>query len=262
MLEVVGRSAVATYDAAISAVSFYGELLHGLGRAIRHPRSVRWVDLPRLIQRVGADGLAIVCLMSGLLGLVTGYQGAMQLQRFGAASYTANLVGLAMVRELAPLMTAIVVTGRSGAAFAAELATMKVSEEVDALRTMGFSPQGFLVLPRCLALLLALPVLTLVADVASIFGALLIASLVIDASPVAFLIQTQKAVGASDIVAGILKSVFYAQAIGFIACHQGLSASGGAEGVGLRTTKTVVGTLVVLVVIDALLTVLFHELAL
>ncbi|MEQ9322378.1 MAG: ABC transporter permease, partial [Polyangiaceae bacterium] len=252
----------ATYDAAVSTVAFFGELLGGMARAVRHPQSVRWVDLPRLTQLVGADGLAIVCLMSGLLGLVTGYQGAMQLQRFGAVSYTANLVGLAMVRELAPLMTAIVVTGRSGAAFAAELATMKVSEEVDALRTMGFSPQGFLVLPRCLALLLALPVLTLVADVASIFGALLVASLVVDASPIAFLIQTQKAVGASDVVAGILKSVFYAQAIGFIACHQGLSASGGAEGVGLRTTKTVVGTLVVLVVIDALLTILFHELSL
>jgi phospholipid/cholesterol/gamma-HCH transport system permease protein len=200
--------------------------------------------------------------MSGLIGLVTGYQGSVQLRRFGADAYTANLVGLANVRELAPLMTAIIVTGRSGAGFAAELGTMRVSEEVDALRTLGFAPHGFLVVPRCLALLIAVPILTLIADVASIAGALAIAMALIDTTATAFLVQTRKAVTLADVGSGVVKSLFYAGAIGVTACHLGLRASGGARGVGERTTSTVVVVLVQLVVIDALLTVVMHEVGL
>lgn len=261
-LERVGRAVEEGGQEARAALAFVGELISTCARALRRPRLIRWRQIPSLIERIGADGLFIVCLMSGLVGLVTGYQGAVQLQRFGAGAYTANLVGLANVRELAPLMTAIIVTGRSGAGFAAELGTMRVSEEVDALRTLGFSSHGFLVLPRCIALLVAVPVLTLIADVAAVAGALLVALVMLDTTSTAFLFRTRAAVDLADVGSGLIKGAAFAVAIGLTACHLGLRASGGARGVGERTTSTVVVVLVLLVVIDAVLTVVMHQVGL
>jgi len=193
-----------------------------------------------------------------LVGLVTAFQAAIQLRQFGANIFVADLVGLSMTRELAPLMTAIIVAGRSGAAFSAELGTMRVSEEVDALRTLGFDPYQFLVFPRVLTLVVALPLLTILADAVGIAGGLLVAMLGLDITPNAYLIQTQKAVELWDVFSGCLKAAVFGLNIALIACQRGLSARGGADGVGRATTSAVVTSLFAIVVLDAIFTVLFH----
>lgn len=261
-LETIGRQVATAADETRAMFAFLGELLATIWRALRRPSLVRWRDVMPLVERVGADGLLVVGLMTLLLGIVMGYQGAVQLQRFGAESFTARLVGIGAVRELTPLMTAVVVAGRSGAAFAAEIGTMRVSQEVDALRALGFAPHSFLVLPRCIALGICLPLLTLIGDMVSILGALLVVVLVLDTTPIAFLMESRQAITGSDILVGLLKSVAYAQAIALTACHHGLRAGGGAEGVGRRTTATVVSALVLIVVIDAVMTIAAYEVGL
>ncbi len=261
-LETIGRQVAGAADEARSMLTFFGELLATAWRVLRRPSLLRWRDVMPLVERAGADGLLIVGLMTLLLGVVMGYQGAIQLQRFGAASYTPRLVGIGAVRELTPLMTAIVVAGRSGAAFAAEIGTMKVSQEIDALRALGFAPHSFLVLPRCIALAICVPILTLIADVVSILGALAVVVLVLDTTPLEFLVGSREAIEAGDVLVGLIKSVAYAQAIALAACHHGLRTSGGAEGVGRRTTATVVSALVLIVVIDAVLTIVAYEVGL
>jgi phospholipid/cholesterol/gamma-HCH transport system permease protein len=190
------------------------------------------------------------------------YQSAVQLKQFGANIFVADLVGLAMVRELGPLMTAIIVAGRSGAAFAAELGTMKVSEEIDALRTLGLVPLRYLVLPRVLGLTLVGPVLTLLADAIGIAGGVLVGVTQLDVTPAAFMAQLGQVMAPWDILSGLLKSVVFSGAIAVIACQQGLSTSGGAEGVGRRTTAAVVSILFALILLDAVFTVLFGALGL
>jgi len=199
-----------------------------------------------------------VLMLNFLVGLVTGFQAAIQLAQFGANIFVADLVGLSMTRELAPLMTAIIVAGRSGAAFSAELGTMRVDEEIDALRTLGLDPYHFLVFPRVIALLLVLPLLTILADVAGIAGGLLVALLRLDLTFTAYLVETQSTVHAWDVFSGILKTVFFGTSIALIACAKGLATSGGAEGVGRATTSAVVTSLFAIVVLDAIFTVLFN----
>jgi phospholipid/cholesterol/gamma-HCH transport system permease protein len=186
------------------------------------------------------------------------FQSAKQLKMFGANIFVADLVGISLTRELAPLMTAIIVCGRSGAAFAAELGSMKVNEEVDALRTLGLTPFGWLAVPRVVALVLVVPLLTLLADFIGIIGGLVVGVTDLDLSALGYLFETQRAVHGWDIGTGLIKSVVFALAIGIISCQQGLAASGGAEGVGKRTTSTVVTSLFALVMIDAVFTMLFR----
>ena len=186
------------------------------------------------------------------------FQGAVQLKQFGANIFVADLVGLSVARELGPLMTAIILSGRSGAAFAAELGSMKVSEEVDAMRTMGLGPIRYLVLPRAVALLLATPILVLLADVAGILGGLVVGVSSLDLTVVGYFLETKRAVSLWDVYSGLIKSGVFAVTIALIACQQGLATTGGAEGVGRRTTSSVVTTFFALVVLDAGFTVLFH----
>lgn len=169
------RLGMRVFDAGTNVLDFLGRLLAAVGQAAVRPLRVRWRAVPALVERIGADGVGIVVLINVLMGVVMGFQGVVQLQRFGATEYVAHLVGIAVTRELGPVMTAIVVTGRSGAAISAELATMKVSEEIDALRTLGFDPMRFLVLPRTLALIVALPVLTLIGNAAAVLGSMVVA---------------------------------------------------------------------------------------
>jgi phospholipid/cholesterol/gamma-HCH transport system permease protein len=190
------------------------------------------------------------------------YQSALQLRQFGASIYVADLVGVSMTRELGPLMTAIILCGRTGAAFSAELGTMKVSEEVDALRTLGFLPLPYLVMPRILGLMAVAPLLTLLADAIGITGGLVVGSTMLDITPRAYWVETLSAVKPWDIWSGSLKSVVFAGAIALIACQQGLATSGGAEGVGRRTTSAVVSILFMLILLDAVFTVLFGALGL
>jgi phospholipid/cholesterol/gamma-HCH transport system permease protein len=227
---------------------------------VRQPRTVHLADLGSLIERAGSDGIPIVLLINFLVGAILGLQGAIQLHRFGGDYFLANLVGLSIVRELGPLMTAILVTGRSGAAYAAELGTMTVNEEIDALRTLGQDPQRFLVFPRVLALTFVLPILTILGDLLGTLGGLAIAVTYLQQPSVVYLQSLQQAVGLDDVATGLLKSVAFAVAIGLISCQRGLATRGGAAGVGRSTTSAVVVVIFVIIALDAVFTWVFSML--
>jgi len=254
----LGRSAVEVSREAKGIFDFFGSMLLTAFALVRRPRAGHWKEVAPLCERAGADAIPIVLLINFLVGSVMAFQSANQLKMFGANIYVADLVGISLTRELAPLMTAIIVCGRSGAAFAAEIGSMKVNEEIDALRTLGLSPFGWLVVPRVIALLLVVPLLTLIADFIGITGGLVVGVTDLDLTTRGYLIETLKAVHGWDVLTGLIKSVVFSVAIALIACQQGFAASGGAEGVGKRTTSTVVTTLFALVVIDALFTALFR----
>ena len=259
ILDQIGRETLSILGES-RALDFVGDMALAIAQAVRRPRTVNWADVPRLIERAGADGLPIVLMLNFLVGLVTGFQAAVQLAQFGANIFVADLVGLSVTRELAPLMTAIIVAGRSGAAFSAELGTMRVDEEIDALRTLGLDPFHFLVFPRVIALLLVVPLLAILADVAAVTGGLLVALLRLDLTFTAYLLETRNAVHAWDVFSGILKTVFFGASIALIACKRGLATTGGAEGVGRATTSAVVTSLFAIVLLDAIFTLVFNAL--
>jgi phospholipid/cholesterol/gamma-HCH transport system permease protein len=257
-LEQLGEGTFAFFRSVREVLGFFGDMLLAVLGLLREPRTGNWKEIPHLMERTGADAVPIVLLINFLVGLVMAFQGSVQLKQFGANLYVADLVGLSVVRELGPLMTAIIVCGRSGAAFAAELGSMKVAEEIDALRTMGFGPIRYLVLPRTVALMLVVPMLTLVADLVGVSGGLVVGVLSLDLTVSAYVGETQKVLAVWDVFSGVLKSVVYALAIALISCQQGFAASGGAEGVGRRTTSSVVSILCCLILIDAGFTALFY----
>ncbi|MFH1131749.1 MAG: MlaE family lipid ABC transporter permease subunit [Pseudomonadota bacterium] len=204
--------------------------------------------------RIGMNALPIVALIAFLLGLIMAFQAAYQLRQFGANIFVANLVGIAMVRELGPLMTAIIVAGRSGSAIAAELGTMTVAEEIDALRVMGIEPIRYLVVPRVFAITFTQPALTIFANAVGVFGGFLIALLYLDLSPAAYINQTIMAVKLGDVTMGLAKSLTFAWVIVLTGCHCGLKISGGAVGVGRATTMSVVASIFSIIVVDSIFT--------
>jgi phospholipid/cholesterol/gamma-HCH transport system permease protein len=254
----LGRATLEAKAEAKAILDFVGSMVLAAGTLVRHPRAGNWKEVAPLCETAGANAVPIVLLINFLVGFVMAFQSARQLKMFGANVYVADLVGISLTRELAPLMTAIIVCGRSGAAFAAELGSMKVSEEIDALRTLGLTPFGWLVVPRVVALVLVVPLLTLIADFAGVAGGMLVGIIDLDLTAQGYIIETLAAVHAWDVLTGLLKSLVFAIAIALIACQQGFSASGGAEGVGRRTTSTVVTSLFAIVVLDALFTVVFR----
>jgi phospholipid/cholesterol/gamma-HCH transport system permease protein len=256
--EQIGDATVHVFHEAKLALAFIGDLAVELPGVLRAPKTGNLREVPSIMERTGADALPIVLLINFLVGLVMAFQASVQLKRFGANILVADLIGISMTRELGPLMTAIVVSGRSGAAFAAELGTMKVNEEIDALRVLGFSPLRYLVLPRVLGLLLVLPLLALFADVVGIVGGLVVGVTRLDLTLTSYLRQTFHAVKLWDVYSGVIKAGLFAVAIGLIASQQGLAATGGAEGVGQRTTAAVVSSLFTLILIDAIFTVMFR----
>jgi phospholipid/cholesterol/gamma-HCH transport system permease protein len=254
----IGEATLVSVRELREVLGFFGAMLLGVVGLLREPKTANWKEVPYLMEKTGADAVPIVLLINFLVGFVMAFQGAVQLKQFGANIFVADLVGLSVTRELGPLMTGIIVCGRSGAAFAAEIGTMKVSEEIDALRTMGFGPYRYLVMPRTLALILVLPLLTLLADLVGIAGGLLVGLLSLDLTIASYLHETEKAVRTWDVFSGVLKSVVFALAIGLISCQQGFATTGGAEGVGRRTTSSVVTILFSLILIDALFTLFFY----
>ena len=237
-----------------SALDFIGYGAAALPKAARAPGSVDWRSLPRLVQSIGADGLLVTGAANLVVGLIIGFLGVSQLGRFGATGYIAQLVAVAHLRELGPLVTAIVVAGRSGAGLASEIATMKVSEEIDALRAMGFNPFRWLVVPRCLALVVAVPLMTWIGDALALVGGLAATMALTDIPARAYLMQTANAITAEDFLAGMVKTPFLALAIGLIACGQGLAADGGAVAVGARTTAAVVLSIFMVIFISSVFT--------
>lgn len=254
----IGRATVEVSGEAKGILDFLGSMVLAGITLVRHPRAGHWKEVAPLMEKTGADAVPIVVLINFLVGFVMAFQSARQLKMFGANIYVADLVGISLTRELAPLMTAIIVCGRSGAAFAAEIGSMKINEEIDALRTLGLTPFGWLVVPRIVALVLVVPLLTLIADFVGIAGGLVVGLTDLDLTTQGYVIETLKAVRGWDVLTGLIKSVVFALAIALIACQQGFAATGGAEGVGKRTTSTVVTCLFSLVLIDAFFTVMFR----
>jgi phospholipid/cholesterol/gamma-HCH transport system permease protein len=239
-------------------IVFAGELSGALVRALRHPRSANPRHLPALVARAGSDGIPVVLVLNFLAGFVMAYQSTRQLELYGANIFVADVVGISLTRELAPLMTAIIIAGRSGAGYAAELGTMRVSEEIDALRTMGFDPLGHLVLPRVAALVIVAPLLTVIGMVVGVLGGLGVAAASLDLTPGAYLNELRTALVLSDVWTGLIKSIAFALAVAVIGCEQGLATRGAAAGVGRSTTTTVVLCLFAIVVLDTVFTMLFR----
>ena len=258
LLEHVGAASARSLTRAKEPLAFLGELVDAAVQTLRSPRRTNWRSLGPLIERAGADAIAIVLLLDFLVGFVIALQAIPQLEMLGAGPYVADLVGISVTRELVPLMTAIIIAGRSGAAYAAELGTMHVSEEIDALETMGIAPVPYLVIPRVLALAIVAPALVLLGDVAAVIGGLVVAVTSLDLTVQGYLTQLRLAVAPSDVYTGLIKGGVFAVAIAIIGCQEGLAARGAAAGVGRRTTATVVVSLFAVVVIDTLLTILFR----
>jgi phospholipid/cholesterol/gamma-HCH transport system permease protein len=222
-------------------------------------KGLRWRSTIDQMVLIGVNSIPIVAVICFFVGLILAMQSAYQLERFGASIYVADLVGVSMTREMGPLLTAIIIAGRSGSAIAAEIGTMKVYEEVDALRTMGFNPTKFLVVPRLLALLIMLPCLTLIADFVGIGGGFFFAIFSLKISFVRFLNQTIEALVFKDLVTGLIKTIVFAVIIAKVGCYQGFSVRGGAEGVGKATTNSVVSSIFLIILADLICTMLFYS---
>lgn len=241
---------------------FFGELIAKLFISIFRPKKVRWEDFPILFLKNGVNALPIVSLILLLIGIISGYQGAIQLKQFGADIYIADLIGVSITRELGPLMTAILVAGRSGSAFAAELGTMKVAEEIDALRAMGFDPFKFLVLPRVFAVTFSIPILTVFGNLVGILGGLISGLAILDITTIGYFTELQIAVDLGDLTSGLLKSIVFGFLIASIGCFRGLQVRGGAEGVGTATTISVVSSIFAIIIADTIFTFIFDAIGL
>jgi len=257
VLSRIGAAIATLPGTARGTLDFTGRCAAAVPKTISSPHSVNWGSLPMLIQSIGADAWLVTSAANLLVGLIIGFIGISQLGRFGAISYVPELVVVAHFRELGALVTAIIVAGRSGAGLASELATMKVSEEIDALRSIGFDPVRWLVVPRCLALVIVLPILTEIGDLFALGGALAATTAMTDMPISMYLTGTAEAITGNNLLAGLIKSPFLALAIGLVACGQGLATHGGAAAVGARTTTAVVMSIFAVIVINTLFTLLF-----
>ncbi|MFQ5642587.1 MAG: MlaE family ABC transporter permease [Thiogranum sp.] len=256
----VGKQSVAVADAATAALDFLGEATLSLARLLRGRAQFRWSDLWLIMQQTGAQALGIVALISFLVGMILAYIGAAQLVNFGATMYIADLVGIGMARAMGAMMTGIIMAGRTGAAFAAQLGTMQVNEEIDALETLGISSMDFLVLPRMLALILMMPLLTLYADLFGILGGLFVSVTTFDVGVMEYLHRTQEAVKVRHIMVGLTEASVYGVLVAVAGCYQGIQCGRSSAAVGAAATSAVVSGILLIVIATAFLTVIFNVL--
>jgi len=248
---MVGEEVIRAIVSTAEMVRFIGEATIAMGAFLRGKASYRRSDLILTIEQCGVQALPIVSLISFLVGLILAFVGAVQLQQFGAEIYVADLVGIAMTRELACIMTGIVMAGRTGAAFAAQLGTMTVNEEIDALKTLGVSPMEYLVLPRMLALIVMMPLLCLYADLVGIIGGLIVGVGMMDITFAQYVNQTIEGVGLNHIVLGVVKSAVFGVLVALSGCLRGMQSGRSASAVGDAATSAVVTGIVFVIVIDA-----------
>ena len=257
MVERTGRATVDAFDEARALVNFLGYAVITIGRAMAQPRRIRFVSLFHHMERAGLNAMPIVGLISFLIGIVMAFQSATQLEKFGAAILTVNIVGQGVLREMGVLLTAIMLAGRSGSAFTAQIGTMKVRDEVDAMRTIGLDPMDVLVLPRLLALIIVLPLLTFFADIMGLLGGALMATIALDITLVQFIRQLNTAVTLWTFSIGFIKAPVFGFVIALVGCYEGLRVSGSAESVGTLTTRSVVESIFLVIVLDAMFSILF-----
>jgi phospholipid/cholesterol/gamma-HCH transport system permease protein len=239
-------------------ISFVGSVCIAFVYSLFHPKSLRMEETFLYMQKTGVDALPIVGMISFLLGLIVAFMSSVQLQLFGANIYVASLVGLAMTRELGPIMTAIIVAGRSGSSFAAEIGTMQISEEVDALFTMGFDPTRYLVVPKILASVIVVPILTIFSDVFAILGGLVVGVFMLNLTANSYISQTINTLTLFDVFWGIFKSVIFALLISWIGCLRGFRVKGGAASVGHATTSAVVSSIFLIIVADTIFAIILR----
>jgi phospholipid/cholesterol/gamma-HCH transport system permease protein len=256
----VGKATRRYVDASADVIRFLGEVTLAFGRMLRGRARFRRADLLAIMQEVGAQALPIISLISFLVGVILAFMGAIQLTQFGAQIFVANLVGIGMAREMAAMMVGIVLAGRTGAAFAAQLGSMRVNEEIDALSTLGLSPMEFLVLPRILALVLMTPLLCVYANLMGILGGALIGVTILDLPPIAYFQQTQAAISLIDFTGGLIKSAVYGAVVAIVGCLRGLQCGRSSAAVGLATTSAVVTSIVFIILSMAILTVVYNVL--
>lgn len=257
MLERTGRTTVRGLKRGAALVSFLGVVTIAMARIAVNPKRLRYRAVLFHIEQTGLNALPILGLLTFLIGVVMAYQGADQLRRFGAELLVVNLLGISILRELGTLLTAIIVAGRSGSAFTAQIGTMKVNQEVDAIATLGLDPVELLVVPRVLALMVALPLLAFFADIMGLLGGATMSYMTLGISFAQFIKQLQGAIGLNTFLVGIAKAPVFALVIAMVGCYEGLRVTGSAESVGRLTTRSVVEGIFLVIIIDALFSVFF-----
>ncbi len=260
LLTRVGEGTVLVYRSGVDFLRFTGECALSLGRFVTGRARYRRVDMIATLQECGVDALPIVSLINILVGLILAFVGAVQLMQFGAQIFVADLVGIAMTREMAAIMTGIIMAGRTGASFAARLGAMTVNEEVDALQTMAISPIDFLVLPRILALAIMMPLLCLYADLLGIVGGLIVGVGMLDITLTQYVLQTQNAIGLNNFFLGIFKGFVFGILVAISGCMRGMQCGRSASAVGAATTSAVVTAIVLIIVTDAVFAVVTNVL--
>jgi phospholipid/cholesterol/gamma-HCH transport system permease protein len=257
--EEIGHSSWLFWRDLRDQVTFIGELFVALGRTLAHPKGLRWREAMVVAERAGVDAFPIVVLLGFLVGLIMAFQAAIPMRRFGVELFVADFIALVMVRELGALITAVILAGRSGSAFAAELGTMKINEEIDALRTLGLEPVRFLVVGRVLAAMVMTPVLTIFSMAAGLLGGLVV-MLSLDFTPITYYNEAKAILSVSDLVGGLAKSVVFGFQVAAVGCMRGLQTRSGASAVGLSATRAVVTGIIVIIVTDGIFAVVYYYL--
>lgn len=259
MVQRLGRGVIEGYHTSIEVLNFIGLTLTTLARVVRHPRRLRMTSIVYHMEEAGIDAMPIIGLMSFMIGAVVAYMGAKILRLFNAEVFTVELVGISVLREFGVLLAAILVAGRSGSAFTAAIGTMKIREEIDALRALGLDPIEVLVLPRTIALIVFMPILAFMAAVVGVIGGGVVAATAMDISPAFFVGRLQETIALSNFWVGIIKAPFFAFVIAIIGCYQGMEVEGSSESLGQRTTLSVVQSLFIVIILDAFFAMFFLE---
>ena len=258
MIENLGEATISSLNEAANMISFLGAIVLAFVRLLIRPWRVRLTSITHHIEMVGVNAIPIVALLSFLIGVVLAYQAADQLAQFGVEIFAVNLLGISILRELGILLTAIIVAGRSGSAFTAEIGTMKVNEEVAAMQVIGVDPIEVLVLPRLIALMIALPLLAFVADIMALAGGAIVIIFGLEIPTIQFFRQLQLAVDLETFVLGMIKAPVFAFLIAMVGCYEGMRVEGSAESVGRLTTQSVVISIFLVIVVNALFSVLYQ----
>jgi len=259
-LEIIGKRSVDIYDDIRDFVTFIGQLFTTMFHTLLNPKNIRFKEMVYHIHQSGFNALIIIGLTSFLVGMVIAYQGAVVLAKFGADIFIVDTVGISIVRELGPMITAIVIAGRSGSAYTAEIGAMKITEEISAMRTMGFDPYNFLVLPRIFALMIALPLLIFFADIMGILGGMVAAGMQLNISMSQFVDRLYEVLEMKHYVLGMIKGPVFAFLIAVVGCFRGFQVSDNTESIGLHTTASVVNSIFLVIAFDALFSVIYTEL--